>query len=192
MKKLYFRELGMSVEMQDHVADGIETERTRVRRKEQQNGRCFVTRQKMYLCDGLCDDCEFHRQGGRKVDTKQCEKCDLPSDKRGRAPKCRNCKACTFVYETTTLDEPIGEEGDATRADYIPSEEKGPEDIVVEKIDAEEYCREAGSITRDGAEIVARVICGETISEAARSMEKPQGTIDSRKTALRKNLKIHQ
>ena len=83
MKKLYFRELGQWVEMDNRIADGIEADRAAVRNKEQQHGRCFVAGKKRFLCDGLCDDCEFHRQGGSAVDTKKCRNCEITADRRG-------------------------------------------------------------------------------------------------------------
>ncbi len=191
-KSLYYRELRQWVEMEDRIANGIEADRTRIRKKEQQNGRCFVTKKKMFLCDGLCDDCEFHRQGGRVVDTKHCEDCEIPTDRRGRASKCRECQYCTFIYESTTLDEPVGEEDSTTYGELIPSTAKGPEELAVEKITAEEYCREAEAITPDGAQLAARLMDEEKVSEAARAMGKDQRTLNSRKTTLKKKLKIHQ
>ena len=37
--------------------------RTRVRKKEQYHGRCMCPRTKWWLCDGMCDDCEFQARG---------------------------------------------------------------------------------------------------------------------------------
>lgn len=37
--------------------------RTRVRKKEQYHHRCMCPRSKWWLCDGMCDDCEFHAAG---------------------------------------------------------------------------------------------------------------------------------
>lgn len=36
---------------------------TRIRKRMQYHGRCRCTRNKWWLCDGLCDDCEFHAPG---------------------------------------------------------------------------------------------------------------------------------
>ena len=37
--------------------------RTRVRKREQYHHRCMCPRSKWWLCDGMCDDCEFHVAG---------------------------------------------------------------------------------------------------------------------------------
>lgn len=37
--------------------------RTNKRKREQYHGRCMCPRQKWWLCDGMCDDCEFHAPG---------------------------------------------------------------------------------------------------------------------------------
>lgn len=37
--------------------------RTAKRKREQYHGRCMCPRSKWWLCDGMCDDCEFHAPG---------------------------------------------------------------------------------------------------------------------------------
>ena len=37
--------------------------RTNLRKREQYHGRCMCPRNKWWLCDGMCDDCEFHATG---------------------------------------------------------------------------------------------------------------------------------
>ena len=37
--------------------------RTRIRKREQYHGRCMCPRSKWWLCDGMCQDCEFHAPG---------------------------------------------------------------------------------------------------------------------------------
>ena len=37
--------------------------RTRVRKKEQYHHRCMCPRSKWWLCDGMCEDCEFRAAG---------------------------------------------------------------------------------------------------------------------------------
>ena len=37
--------------------------RTNKRKREQYHGRCMCPRNKWWLCDGLCDDCEFRAPG---------------------------------------------------------------------------------------------------------------------------------
>ena len=37
--------------------------RTRVRKREQYHHRCMCPRSNWWLCDGMCDDCEFHAAG---------------------------------------------------------------------------------------------------------------------------------
>lgn len=37
--------------------------RTRIRKREQAHGHCMCPRSKWWLCDGMCQDCEFHAAG---------------------------------------------------------------------------------------------------------------------------------
>ena len=37
--------------------------RTNLRKREQYHGRCMCPRQKWWLCDGMCEDCEFRAPG---------------------------------------------------------------------------------------------------------------------------------
>ena len=37
--------------------------RTNLRKREQYHGRCMCPRNKWWLCDGVCEDCEFHAPG---------------------------------------------------------------------------------------------------------------------------------
>lgn len=37
--------------------------RTAKRKREQYHGRCMCPRIKWWLCDGMCDDCEYHAPG---------------------------------------------------------------------------------------------------------------------------------
>ena len=37
--------------------------RTNKRKREQYHGRCMCPRSKWWLCDGMCEDCEFHAPG---------------------------------------------------------------------------------------------------------------------------------
>ena len=37
--------------------------RTNKRKREQYHGRCMCKREKWWLCDGMCEDCEFHAPG---------------------------------------------------------------------------------------------------------------------------------
>ena len=37
--------------------------RTRIRKKKQYYGECICPRRKWWLCDGMCDDCEFQSHG---------------------------------------------------------------------------------------------------------------------------------
>ena len=40
-----------------------DTWRTNLRKREQYHGRCMCPRRKWWLCDGVCEDCEFHAPG---------------------------------------------------------------------------------------------------------------------------------
>ena len=37
--------------------------RTALRKRMQYHGECSCSRKKWWLCDGMCDDCEFHAAG---------------------------------------------------------------------------------------------------------------------------------
>ena len=37
--------------------------RTRIRKREQYHGRCMCPRSKWWLCDGMCQDCEYRASG---------------------------------------------------------------------------------------------------------------------------------
>jgi len=41
----------------------FDRERTNKRKREQFHGRCMCPRSKWWLCDGMCEDCEFHAPG---------------------------------------------------------------------------------------------------------------------------------
>lgn len=190
MKRLYFRALMQWVELEDHIAEAIEGDRSRIRNKEQQHGRCFISARRRYLCDGDCDDCEFHRQGGYVVDTRGCRECELPTDRRGRSPKCRNCEFCRFVSELATLDEPIGEGNEDAFVDTLVSKESGPEELAIERVTMDAYCQSADRLVTDGGVLVSRLGLGDTISEIARDLEKDQRTLDSRKRTLKRKMNL--
>ena len=46
----------------EHYAE-FDPWRTNKRKREQYHGRCMCPRNKWWLCDGMCDDCEFHAPG---------------------------------------------------------------------------------------------------------------------------------
>ena len=46
----------------EHYAE-FDQWRTNKRKREQYHGRCMCPRNKWWLCDGMCDDCEFHAPG---------------------------------------------------------------------------------------------------------------------------------
>ena len=41
----------------------FDTWRTNLRKREQYHHRCMCPRNKWWLCDGMCDDCEYHAPG---------------------------------------------------------------------------------------------------------------------------------
>lgn len=42
--------------------------RTALRKRMQYHGECFCPREKWWLCDGMCDDCEFHNRNTVSLD----------------------------------------------------------------------------------------------------------------------------
>ena len=46
----------------EHYAE-FDQWRTNKRKRGQYHGRCMCPRNKWWLCDGMCDDCEFHAPG---------------------------------------------------------------------------------------------------------------------------------
>ena len=49
----------------------------RIRHREQRAERCFLTRNKIFYCHGMCDDCKFHKESELiSLDYLESEDCD--------------------------------------------------------------------------------------------------------------------
>ena len=59
--KLYYRELHCWVEHEETVYLEIRRMRQRVYAKRHKAEECFCKREKLWLCDGICDGCEFYK-----------------------------------------------------------------------------------------------------------------------------------
>ena len=62
-RKIYDKATGewFSVAEDDYAA--YDHWRTNLRKREQRHGNCYCPRDKWWLCDGMCDDCEFRCAG---------------------------------------------------------------------------------------------------------------------------------
>lgn len=55
-------------EVQEDQYREFDRRRTARRKRMQYHGECFCTRDKWWLCDGMCDDCEFHNRSTVSLD----------------------------------------------------------------------------------------------------------------------------
>lgn len=62
-KRIYDKETKTWFEVTPAQYAEFDRWRTNLRKREQYHGRCMCPRQKWWLCDGMCDDCEFHAAG---------------------------------------------------------------------------------------------------------------------------------
>lgn len=186
MKKLYFREIGKWVEMEDKVYFPLARFFAAIRMNAQYNGRCRIPKDKNYLCDGVCDGCQFHREGYKTVDTEGCSDCSYGVEglRKGRAFECGNCSNYAF-FENASLDEKCGDIDSPCHIELFAGEEKSPEAIFIENETIEEYKVIAEKHVKDGRKMVEGFIIGDTVSEIARDLGSLQQTIDSRKNRLK-------
>ena len=192
MKKLYFRELGKWVELEDEVADALDDDRARVRITEQNNGRCRIPKKKLYLCDGNCLDCFYHRDGRKVVEKKACENCPygVPKAKRGHAKLCGDCENYEFLGDVSIYGASANIEDSPFNVDAIIGTAPSPEEIFIEKEAIDEYKEIAKSVL-GGRELIDQLSSGDTVSEVARDTGTPQSTVDSRKDKIKKAIEAH-
>ena len=62
-KRIYDKETKTWFEVTPEQYAEFDRWRTNKRKREQYHGRCMCLRNKWWLCDGMCDDCEFHAAG---------------------------------------------------------------------------------------------------------------------------------
>ena len=62
-KRIYDKQTKTWFEVSPEEYKQFDTWRTNLRKREQYHGRCMCPRNKWWLCDGMCDDCEFHAPG---------------------------------------------------------------------------------------------------------------------------------
>lgn len=63
VKRIYDKQTKTWFEVTPEQYAEFDQWRTNKRKREQYHGRCMCPRNKWWLCDGLCDDCEFHAPG---------------------------------------------------------------------------------------------------------------------------------
>ena len=63
VKRIYDKQTKTWFEVSPEQYDEFDRWRTNLRKREQYHGRCMCPRNKWWLCDGMCDDCEYHAAG---------------------------------------------------------------------------------------------------------------------------------
>ena len=63
VKRIYDKQTKTWFEVTPEQYAEFDQWRTNKRKREQYHGRCMCPRNKWWLCDGMCDDCEFHAPG---------------------------------------------------------------------------------------------------------------------------------
>ena len=62
-KRIYDKQAKTWFEVTPEQYKEFDTWRTNLRKREQYHHRCMCPRNKWWLCDGMCDDCEYHAPG---------------------------------------------------------------------------------------------------------------------------------
>lgn len=62
-KRIYDKQTKTWFEVSPEQYEEFDRWRTCIRKREQYHHRCMCLRSKWWLCDGMCQDCEFHAPG---------------------------------------------------------------------------------------------------------------------------------
>lgn len=188
MKKLYFRELGKWVELEDEVADALDDDRARVRMTEQNNGRCRIAKNKTYLCDGNCLDCIYHHEGRKVVKKNACENCPygVPKARRGYSKECRDCENYEFLTNVSLFDNEDVSRHRESALGTAPS----PEEIFLEQEAIDEYKRMAKGV-EGGDKLIDQLSDGDSVTEIVKNTGRPQATVSKRKNKIKEALEAH-
>ena len=76
--KLYYREHHCWLELEEEMYLEIRRERQRVYFKKHKAGECFCRKNKLWLCDGLCETCEFYKKKELSLYAPACLSNDIP------------------------------------------------------------------------------------------------------------------
>ena len=63
VKRIYDKQTKTWFEVSSEQYEEFDRWRTNLRKREQYHHRCMCLRSKWWLCDGMCQDCEFHAPG---------------------------------------------------------------------------------------------------------------------------------
>lgn len=63
VKRIYNKQTKAWFEVSPEQYEEFDRWRTNLRKREQYHHRCMCPRSKWWLCDGMCQDCEFHAPG---------------------------------------------------------------------------------------------------------------------------------
>lgn len=63
VKRIYDKQAQTWFEVNPEQYEEFDRWRTNLRKREQYHHRCMCPRSKWWLCDGMCQDCEFHAPG---------------------------------------------------------------------------------------------------------------------------------
>ena len=61
--RIYSKSLHQWVKVPKRYYEQYDKERTNFRKRKQYHGQCYNTRKKWWLCDMMCEDCEYRRAG---------------------------------------------------------------------------------------------------------------------------------
>ena len=76
--KLYYREHRCWLELEEEIYLEIRRERQRVYFKKHKAGECYCRKNKLWLCDGLCETCEFYKKKELSLYAPACLSNDIP------------------------------------------------------------------------------------------------------------------
>ena len=62
-KRIFDKQTGTWFEVSPEEYKEYDAWRTNFRKRQQYHGRCMCPRRKWWLCDAVCEDCEFHAPG---------------------------------------------------------------------------------------------------------------------------------
>lgn len=127
-QKLYYRELGCWMELEEEVYLEIRRERQRTYYRMHKEGRCYCAKRQLWLCDGMCDTCGFYKRGEMLFSDLSSDKTsedylDVISDGGAEARRCEErlcreemlqqiaeCMPEALVYGQMKLDGKTDEE----------------------------------------------------------------------------------
>ena len=137
VKRIYDKQTKTWFEVSPEQYEEFDRWRTNLRKREQYHHRCMCPRSKWWLCDGMCQDCEFHAPG----DTLSL---DMPSSYED-------------VYEFTLLDSLVDP---APTIESVISDKAELDQLFARLNELMPEAGEIGKLRQDGLcdEAIAKII----------------------------------